>query len=143
MFVLNLMLALFAVAADSSSVAGSEARHVAERFSIAYEQGDPSAVDYVFYTSRHVSEMGGTPEELEEELLPAELRKHRKEPAKVEMIDIRYSPSDPDYGKDVYYAVYLARGSKHTLCLHKIDGIWKVDIAYLWMGDWYDWMPGY
>ena len=34
MFVLNLMLALFAVSADSSSVAGSEARHVAERFSI-------------------------------------------------------------------------------------------------------------
>ncbi len=127
----------------ADSCENASASDVAKAFAIAYEAGDPSAADYVFFTGKHVPEMGGTPEELRDELLPAELRKHRKDPAEVIMEEIRFSPMDNRYGHDVYYVVYLARGTKHTLCLHQIERAWKVDISYLWMGDWYDWMPGY
>lgn len=120
-----------------------KAEEVAEAFAKAYEKGDDSTPQYVFYTGKHVPEMGGTPEELEKELLPAELKKNRKKPAEVTMLESRYDPENKDYGHPVWFVVYNARDKKHTLCLHNIDGQWKVDLSYLWMGDWYDWMPGY
>lgn len=131
------------VTASGSQAYPDSAKGVAEAFMNAYESGDSLTVDYVFYTSKHVPQMGGTPEELREELLPSELRKNRKKPAKTELLEITFSPADQAYGHDVWYAVYFARDKKHTICLHDIEGKWKVDLAYLWMGDWYDWMPGY
>lgn len=115
----------------------------AQAFAVAYESGDSSAAQYVFYTGKHVPEMGGTPEELEKELLPAELKKNGKNPAEVKVLESRYEQDNTDYGHPVWFVVYDARSKKHTLCLHEIEGKWKVDLSYLWMGDWYDWMPGY
>lgn len=119
------------------------AKGVAVAFMTSYESGDQATENYVFYTSKHVPQMGGTPEELRDELLPSELRKNRKNPANAELLEITFSQADSSYGYDVWYAVYFAREKKHTICLHMIEGKWKVDLAYLWMGDWYDWMPGY
>lgn len=136
-------LALFFAALLALPLSGQEAREVAVQFATAYESGDPAAACYVFFNGKHVGDMGGTPEELENDLLPEELRKNKKNPATVEMLECVFSPADAAYGCDVWYAVYLARGKKHKLCLYRIDGQWKVDLSYLWMGDWYDWMPGY
>lgn len=120
-----------------------DAREVAAAFMNAYETGDTSAVRYAWFDGKHVLAMGGTPEELRDELLPAELKRNRRNPADPEMLEVTFSEKDRDYKCDVWYAVYSARGKKHTLCLHFVEGRWKVDLSYLWMGDWYDWMPGY
>lgn len=141
---MHILFPLLAALALSSAVQDdTPAREVAVAFAQAYEAGEPRAAEYVFYTSRHGPEMGATPEELKDELLPDQLRKNRRNPAECRLLEINFSPSDEVYGEDIYFAVYVARGNKHSLCLRRIDGVWKVDIAYLWMGDWYDWMPGY
>lgn len=116
---------------------------MAMAFAAAYERGDTSASQYVWYDGPHVGDMGGTPEELEKELLPAELKKNAKDPAEAKPGEVVFSENDAAYGHDVWYVSYDARGKTHKLCLHKVDGTWKVDLSYLWMGDWYDWMPGY
>lgn len=137
------LISAFIFAIFSLSAVGQEAKDIAKMFATAYERGDSTTFRYVFFTGKHVSDMGGIPEELEKELLPAELSKNRKNPAEVTSLELSFSQLDSVYGHDVWYASYLARGKKHKICLHNIDGSWKVDISYLWMGDWYDWMPGY
>lgn len=137
------LISAFIFAIFSLSAVGQEAKDIAKMFATAYELGDSTTFRYVFFTGKHVSDMGGTPEELEKELLPAELSKNRKNPAEVTSLELSFSQLDSVYGHDVWYASYLARGKKHKICLHNIDGNWKVDLSYLWMGDWYDWMPGY
>lgn len=139
----SLSVATVAAASVQQQTYPDSAKGVAVAFMTCYESGDPSTGNYVFYTSKHVPQMGGTPEELRDELLPSELRKNRKNPANAELLEITFSQADSSYGYDVWYAVYFAREKKHTICLHMIEGKWKVDLAYLWMGDWYDWMPGY
>lgn len=118
-------------------------RGIALAFANAYEKGDSSVFGYVFFDGPHVGDMGGTPEELRDELLPAELRKNSAAPASVALKSVEFSPENEKYGHDVYFVTYSARGKDHKICLHRIDGNWKVDLSYLWMGDWYDWMPGY
>ena len=88
-------------------------------------------------------ENGAFPQELENELLPEELKKHRNNPANGDGISLLFSESDQTYGEDTYYVTYTSRSKKHKFTMFCVEGKWKVDISYLWMGDWYDWMPGY
>ena len=116
---------------------------VADKFVICYENGDLATANYVLFAGKHVQDMGGTPQELEKELLPEELNKNRKNPAKADAVTLVFSQNDKTYGEDTYYVTYMSRGKKHKFTMFLIEGKWKVDISYLWMGDWYDWMPGY
>lgn len=154
--ILQFLLSLFLIQAPDSlsrakpvqqNISGWQAdslsaRKTVECFIRSYESGDKTATLYVYYTGPHVNDMGGTPEELEKELLPAELSKNRKNPAEATLKSLRYE-AESKYKEPVFYAEYLSRNKIHSLCLHKIDGNWKVDLSFLWMGDWYDWMPGY
>ena len=121
----------------------STSREVAEKFITCYESGDLLTANYVLFDGKHVQDMGGTPQELEKELLPEELNKNRKNPAKADAVTLVFSQNDKTYGEDTYYVTYMSRGKKHKFTMFLIEGKWKVDISYLWMGDWYDWMPGY
>ena len=121
----------------------STAQEVAEQFITCYESGDVLTSTYVLFDGKHVKDMGGTAQELEKELLPEELKKHRKNPAKGDGISLIFSEADQTYGEDTYYVTYTSRGKKHKFTMFSVEGKWKVDISYLWMGDWYDWMPGY
>lgn len=119
------------------------AEEVARRFAMYYESGNDSTSLYVLYEGKHLNDMGETAEAIEKELLPEELKKNRKSPASVEGLTVTFSASDEKYGQDIYYASYNARNKPHKFALFLVEGCWKVDLSYLWMGDWLDWMPGF
>lgn len=119
------------------------AEEVARRFAVLYESGNDSTALYVTYHGKHVNDMGETVEAIEKELLPEELKKNRKNPASVVGLTVTFSQSDPTYKQDAYYASYQSRNKPHKFALFLVDGHWKVDLSYLWMGDWFDWMPGF
>jgi hypothetical protein len=119
------------------------AEEVARRFAVLYESGNDSTALYVTYHGKHVNDMGETVEAIEKELLPEELKKNRKNPASVVGLTVTFSQSDPTYKQDTYYASYQSRNKPHKFALFLVDGHWKVDLSYLWMGDWFDWMPGF
>ena len=114
---------------------------VAQRFAAHYEAGEQAAALYVLYEGKHLNDLGTTAGEIEKELLPEELKKHAKLPAVPESLKLTFSASDETYGQDTYYVSYISRGKPHKFTMFLVDGRWKADLSYLWMGDWYDWMP--
>lgn len=117
------------------------ADEVAERFAACYESGNDSTALYVLYQGKHLNDMGETAQTIEKELLPEELRKNRNNPSSVTGLDVSFSKNDDTYHQDIYYVTYTARNKPHKFTMFLVNGRWKVDLSYLWMGDWYDWMP--
>ena len=122
---------------------GKSAEEVARAFAELYEKGDPAVGGHVLYAGKHVREIGASESEIKDRLLPAELKKHAAAPGKVEAGSGTLVKKDPEYGQDTYYYTYTARGRNHKVALLRTAAGWKADISYLWMGDWYDWMPGF
>lgn len=118
-----------------------KAEEVANRFAVYYENGNDSTALYVLYQGKHLNDIGETALTIEKELLPEELRKNRKNPASVTGLDVSFSENDSTYQQDTYYVRYQSRNKPHKFTMFLIDDKWKVDLSYLWMGDWYDWMP--
>lgn len=139
--ILLLLLVIPFLASAHETEYPSTPAEVALKFTTYYECGSVEAARFVLYSGKHLNDMGVTAEEIEKELLPEELKKNRKIPANHESLNLIFSASDSTYGQDTYYVTYTSRNKPHKFTMFLVNGHWKVDLSYLWMGDWYDWMP--